>query len=445
MKQLPEKIGKYTILDVAGRGNVGVVYVAHDPFSDSRVAVKVCNMDEASAHGAGRIFRKMFFNEAHTAGLLDNPNILKVYDAGDEDGEPYIVMEYVGGGITLKDFCSADSLLSIERVIEIGYKCAKALDYAHRRGVVHRDIKPTNIMLTVQGEVKIGDFGIAQKVHGDVTQVMGIVGSPLYMSPEQASEDELNHQTDIYSLGAVVFEMLTGRPPFKPAALTRLIFQLMNDQVPNAHELRADIPKRLGDVVAKALEKDRADRYATCLEFATDLARVAGQLQLANEKAEQIGEDQKFAMVRNLGFFSEFTDPELWEVVRAARWQVRGTGASLVDEGDLDQSFYVIVRGSVSIQKNGSRISSLATGECFGEMGYLTRSKRSASVVALQDVTLVHMTAKAIEGTSVTCQLRFNKVFLQTLIDRLARTSDDLAKTSDDLARTTEHLARHID
>jgi serine/threonine protein kinase len=424
---VPEKIGKYTISGEAGRGNVGVVYVGHDPFADTTVAIKVCMTDDSEGEGAGRLFRKMFFNEAQTAGSLDNPNILKVIDAGDEDGEPYIVMEYIPGGITLKDYCKPETLLPIERVIELVFKCAKALDYAHRRGVVHRDIKPSNIMMTLAGEVKIGDFGIAQKAHGDVTQVMGIVGSPLYMSPEQACEEELNNQTDIYSLGAVLFELLTGRPPFLPAALTRLIFQLMNEAVPNAKELRPDLPDKLAAVAAKALEKDRSKRYKTCLEMATDLARVAGQLHTEAQAAAHLEEDEKFALVHDLRFFAEFSDSELWEVIHASRWMGARAGQSIIDEGHYDQSFYVIVSGNVAVEKSGTRIGTLNTGDCFGEMSYLTKIRRTATIKALDDVMLIHVTATLMERASVTCQLRFNRVFLQTLIERLAKTSQELA------------------
>ncbi|NKC13222.1 MAG: protein kinase [Gammaproteobacteria bacterium] len=286
MSQLPAKIGKYTILDIAGKGNVGVVYAGHDPFSDRHVAIKVCAVDGDTSGGTGRLFRKMFFNEAHTAGSLNNPNILKIFDAGEEDNKPYIVMEYVSSGLTLKDYCTPDKLLAIEKVVQIGFKCAKALDYAHRRGVIHRDIKPTNIMLTDDDDVKIGDFGIALQAQADTTQVIGIVGSPLYMSPEQASEEELNNQTDIYSLGAVLFELLTGRPPFMPAPLTRLIFQLLNETPPTVSSLRVQAPEQLSTVIAKALEKDRNKRYKTGLEFAIELARVAGQLYTPSELEE---------------------------------------------------------------------------------------------------------------------------------------------------------------
>lgn len=133
----------------------------------------------------------MFFNEAQSAGVLENPNILRVFDAGEVDGDPFIVMEFVEGAATLKDYCDPERLLPIDRALDVFHQCAKALDYAHRRGVTHRDIKSANIMLNVEGDAKIGDFGIAQCTLSDQTQVMGMFGSPTYMSPEQARDDEL--------------------------------------------------------------------------------------------------------------------------------------------------------------------------------------------------------------------------------------------------------------
>jgi len=158
---IPEKLGKFEINRQIGRGSMGVVYEGYDPFSNRIVAVKVARTDSLKSPEAGARFRKMFFNEAHTAGKLKHPNIVEIVDAGVDGEACYIVMEMVPGGKTLKPFCSPDNLLPYETVIEIMFKCAKALDYAHREGVIHRDIKPTNILITDDMDVKIADFSIA--------------------------------------------------------------------------------------------------------------------------------------------------------------------------------------------------------------------------------------------------------------------------------------------
>lgn len=424
MSENPKQIGKYIVEGIAGQGNAGVVYAGHDPFVNRKVAIKVCAADDGAADGASRLFRKMFYNEAHTAALLDHPNILKVLDAGEEAGEPYIIMEFVEGGTTLKDYCEDDRLLPLERVMEIGFKCAKALDYAHRRGVVHRDIKPSNIMLNRNGDVKICDFGIAQRSQAEITQVLGIVGSPMYMSPEQAREEQVNKQTDLYSLGVVLFELLTGQLPYQATRFTELVDNVINAVPPRVTELRPELPVRLADILERALAKDLDARMDSGLQMAADLARVAGHL----DSQVQISEEDKFRAVRHLTFFKEFSDSEVWEVIRASRWKLCRQGEEIITEGALEQSFYVIVEGDVSVKKSGTRISTLRAGDCFGEMGYLTKIRRTASISADADVTVMEINAAMMERASVTCQLRFNKIFLTTLIERLARTSEDLTR-----------------
>lgn len=150
MLENPEKIGKYKVLGVAGRGGMGIVYIGHGPFIDRKVAIKICPVGDPR-DASSRLARKMFFNEAQTAGVLDNPNILRVFDADEIDGDPYIVMEFVEGAKILKDYCTPEKLIPLEQALTIFHQCAKALDYAHRRGVTHRDIKSANIMLNTEG------------------------------------------------------------------------------------------------------------------------------------------------------------------------------------------------------------------------------------------------------------------------------------------------------
>lgn len=205
-----------------GRGSMGTVYLGHDPFNGRDVALKIAHPeDNAKDSGRGR-YRKLFFNEAKVSGRLKHPNILEVYDAGIEDDIWYIVMEYIQSGRTLHSHSTPDSLLPMKDVVRQVFRCANALDYAHRRGVIHRDIKPRNILVTEDDEVKLGDFSIALTTLRDVTestQIHGYVGSPLYMSPEQIQMHNATHQTDLFSLGMVLFEMLTGQHPFKANSL----------------------------------------------------------------------------------------------------------------------------------------------------------------------------------------------------------------------------------
>ena len=174
-REIPEKLGKYDVMDEISRGSMGVVYLGHDPFLDQPVALKIALAESLNDPKSGERYRKMFFNEAHTAGSLTHPNIIRIFDAGVEDEICYIVMEYIEGGGTLKSVTASENLLPLKKVVEIVFKCAKALDYAHREGIIHRDIKPSNMLYTEDQDVKIADFSIAQFTQQDATstQVMG--------------------------------------------------------------------------------------------------------------------------------------------------------------------------------------------------------------------------------------------------------------------------------
>ncbi len=420
----PRKLGKYEVLDAIGRGAMGTVYLGYDPFAARPVAIKVGSLP--SSADAARLSHRLFFNEARLAGLLKHPNILLVYDAGEEDGRPYIVMEYVEGAKTLKDHCHGDSLLPLRRVVEIAFKCARALDYAHRAGVIHRDVKSTNILLTRDGDVKIADFGIARRLHSDTTQVMGMVGSPRYMSPEQAQEEELTNQTDLYSLGVVVYEMLAGRTPFQAENISRLIYRIIHEDPPRLRDLRADVPERLEAVVMKALSRDRAQRYQMGNEMAADLADAFDHL---DEVEANVEEQERFATARRLAFFAEFSDAELWEVVRSASWSGFTGGDRIVSEGAIEDCFYIIVSGDVMVKKGSRVLSSLTAGDCFGEMGYFGKAPRSANIVALNDVTAMRIGASHVDQVSAGAQLRFLRAFVKTLVGRLGKTSESLARS----------------
>ena len=420
-----EKIGKYTVIDCVGRGSMGVVYAGYDIYADRKVAIKVCSISDENDSQASRLAKKLFFNEAHTSGSLDHPNILSVLDAGEDAHQPYLVLEFLEGGDTLKSYIDKDNLLSIERAVEILFQCAKALDYAHRRGVVHRDIKATNIMLTADGRVKICDFGIAQFSCSDQTQVLGLLGSPRYMSPEQAREEDVTAQTDIYSLGVVAYELLTGKAPFAANGLSKLMNQILHENPTPVSDFRPEVPERLVQIVTKAIAKELDARYQTGREMAADLAGVFSRL---DGSADLPVEEDRFSTVRELRFFNEFGDDELSEVLAIADWKRYQTLDSIVDEGTLDHSFFVIVSGDVAVVKAAKQISTLTKGDCFGEMSYVSKTQRSASIIAIDDVELLRINVPLMEQVSTATQLRFSQTFLLTLSERLATTSEELAR-----------------
>ncbi|MBW3567584.1 MAG: protein kinase [Proteobacteria bacterium] len=420
-----ETLGKYIITRELGKGGSGTVYLCHDPYHKRDVALKLYASDVGFSKEQQRVRKRLFFNEAHLAGMLQHPNILPIYDAGEEEGKCYVVMEYVRGGKPLTAFCQPQNLLPVRKIVEIVFKCAKALDYAHRKGVVHRDIKPSNILMTAEGDVRIVDFGIAQNAVADLTPMSGLVGSPSYMAPEQVREDKVTNQTDIYALGVLMYELLTGKRPYYGENLSALVHQVLNSTPIPVHRLRAEVPEILEFIVDKAMQKDPAKRYRTALELSVALTGAFNDL---GRMAREVAEQERFNMVRRLSFFKEFSYPEVWEVLNASKWETHDKGESIIVEGEMDESFFIIVSGEVVVTKGGKTLGKLVEGDCFGEMGYLNKTMRTATVTSDKGVAVMRVNSTLIEQASLPCQLRFHKVFLRTLIERLTRTSERVVK-----------------
>lgn len=422
-QQIPQNLGKYEVRRELDRGSMGIVYLGHDPYIDRPVAIKVALAEFLTDSQAGSRYKKMFFNEAHTAGKLTHPNIIGIYDAGVDEDTCYIIMEYIDGGNTLKSYTKAPNLLPQEKVVEIIFKCAKALDYAHGQGVVHRDIKPSNILVTKNMDIKIGDFSIAHinKPDSTETQPMGVMGSPRYMSPEQVQEEKVDNRTDLYSLGVIMYELLTGKHPYPSDNFSELVNKILNEEPAAMKEYRGDIPDILEQIMRKAIHKDKDKRYKTGLDIASDLSKAFDILEGPGEK---IDIEEKFNLVKKLDFFQGFPEAELWEIIRASTWQDYKAGEDIIVEGELDDCFYIIVSGKVVVKKNDKIIRDLSKGDCFGEMGYLAKTKRTASIVADKNTSLLKINSTVISQVSLNCQVRFLKVFLRTLIYRLSATTE---------------------
>ena len=417
---VPEKIGKYVIINRIGRGSTGTVYLSHDPYYRRDVAIKVYDIEEDENPDKAKVSRKMFFNEAHMVGMLQHPNIMPIYDAGEEDGKYYVVTEHIQGARTLAAYCRPDNLLRVDDVVEIIYKCAKALHYAHGRGVIHRDIKPSNVMLTIDNDVRIIDFGIAIVSDSDVSRIEGIAGSPSYMSPEQVQSEELTPRSDLYSLGAVMYELLSGFRPFRADNLSKLLHQIVYATPPPIHTYRNDLPEELENVVAQTMLKDPGQRVSSGASMAAELTRVYKDLR---QKYDQLDNQEHFDVLRTLTFFHEFSHAEIWEVLRASDWHEYKDGDDIVREGEIDDRFYIIVSGKVAVEANGNQVGALGSGECFGETSYVRGAKRQASIKADGAVTILRVSSTLMEQVSSACQLRFNKVFLRSLIQRLQGTT----------------------
>ncbi len=411
-----QRIGKYEIIKEVARGTTGTVYLSHDPYFRRDVAIKVYHPTTPADPIRHRVSRQMFLSEAHLVGLLQHPHILPIYDAGEEEGHCYIVSEFVYGARTLATYCREDNLLPPDAVVEIAYKGARALAYAHSRGVIHRDIKPSNLMLNVQSELRIIDFGIALGPNGIGSSIEGIAGSPSYMSPEQVQSASLSNRSDIYSLGAVMYELLTGVRPFRGANLAKLMHQIVYATPAPIHTLRDGVPEELESVVMTALSKDPEKRYASGQDLA---AALTGVHQKFRAQVDQVDQQEHFARLRRLPFFHEFSHAEITEILRASDWEVHEPGTDLVREGEIEDRFYVTIEGALAVHKDDALIGILGAGDCFGEAACLSGARRQATIRAEGPVTVLRVSSTRLEQASPACQLHFNKVFLRSLVSRL--------------------------
>ena len=268
----PSRLGRYEITGTLGQGAMGIVYRAHDPLIERVVAIKTvacAGLPEKEAEE----FEQRFFREAKSAGKLNHPNIVTIHDIGRDGDLAWIAMELLDGR-SLRDILDAGAGLSCERAIEIAAAVADALAFAHAGGIVHRDVKPANIMVLANGSVKIADFGIAQLPGGSLTLAGSVLGSPKYMSPEQVIGHKADGRSDIFALGTVLYEMLTGQPPFSGDNLHATMYQVVHKTVPAPSEVCAGLPPAIDAIVARAMAREPAARYQDAAEMAAELRRV---------------------------------------------------------------------------------------------------------------------------------------------------------------------------
>ncbi|HEX5125985.1 MAG TPA: serine/threonine-protein kinase [Rhodocyclaceae bacterium] len=439
MATTPERIGKYKIVREVGRGATAVVYLAENPYYPEPVALKYISFKDKGKDEAkwNRRLFKLLRAEASVADKLAHPNIIKIFESVIEEDEAFIVMEYFPGG-SLEDYCTYEKMLPIHRAVSVVFKCCMALDYAYRQGIVHRDIKPANILINENDEVKITDFGLAMNVHKksaeDSTFIMG-VGSPAYMSPEQIKSYPLNQKTDLYSLGVVLFHLLTGRLPFRAKNPAQLVYKIINADPPSASLLNPLVPEQMDIVLRKALEKDLYSRYKNGAEFAKDLSAV--RYKIYDEK-DLIPDTSRFGQLRRLPFFTEFDDVEIWEIVRIAAWRFAEPLTEIIKEGTTtDQRFGVLLEGEVEVSIGGRKAAKIAIGDCFGESAYLDDQEhlQHVTVVSLTATRYLEISPAALSLTSEECLEHFRSRLVTSLARRLAQAERTIAEHSEPATR----------
>jgi serine/threonine-protein kinase len=271
-------LGRYQVEKELGKGAMGVVYLGKDPKIGRVVAIKTMALSEEFEGEELTDARERFFREAETAGRLQHQNIVTIFDAGEEHDLAYIAMEFLKGK-DLVDFCKDGQLLPIAKVVAIVIRVAEALAYAHKQNVVHRDIKPANIMYEAGSDtVKVTDFGIARITDSSKTKTGLVLGTPSFMSPEQIAGKKVDGRSDLYSLGVMLFQMLSGVLPFRGESMAELMYKIANEDAPDVRIIRKDIPERLANVVALSLSKRPETRYQDGDQFAADLRSVLAEL-----------------------------------------------------------------------------------------------------------------------------------------------------------------------
>ena len=283
------RLGRYVVTGTLGQGAMGTVYRAEDPLIERKVALKVLSLD-LPEHEREQ-FREHFFREGKSAGRLNHPNVVTVYDIGESEGVPYIAMEFLQG-LTLRETLDMGTVMPVRRVVDIGLAVCRGLDFAHGQGVIHRDVKPANIMLTRSGMVKIMDFGIAQshfRVDPGTELPPGqVLGSPKYMAPEQVQGLDADERADLFSLGVTLYELLVGRNPFEADSVNEVIEKVLHLEPPTARSQNPDVPEALDDLVFRAMRKDPDERYASARDMGKMLRSLRRELRAAQARGRTL-------------------------------------------------------------------------------------------------------------------------------------------------------------
>jgi serine/threonine protein kinase len=409
---------RYEVRGELGCGATGTVFLAWDTFAQREVALKVAHPQVFRNDPEQALVRKAWLNEVHLAGSLHHPYIVEVYDAGFGDESAYLVMEYLPHG-TLQPYTKADNLKPVSEVLEIAYKCASALDYACRAGIIHRDIKPANLQYVGPGEAKVCDFGAAYWSRDDsATQVMDI-GSLAYMAPELFRQ-WVTPQADIYALGVVMHQLLTGKRPFDAPDQASLMYKVLNGEREPLSSFRPDLPASLD---ACSLE-DRFANWPAALSALTTHCASASVAHTAVEKRP--AEAELYDQLRHLPLLESLNDAELWELLRISRWRKVPAQTVFMHEGDNARSCYLLLEGEASVFQKYKLMALLDAGTLFGELAFAeeTPSPRAATVVATTDSTIGKWPYARLHNASPGLQSKMLKIFFRLAAERLKQSDE---------------------
>jgi serine/threonine protein kinase len=419
-----QRIGKFALIERLGKGSSGTVYKALDTFTGNEVALKVLDASLFQGDRINEMSRQQFMNEASLAGRLQHPHIAAILEACIDEKSGYIAVEYVPGG-DLSRAVTPEGLLKIEDVFEIAFKCCGALDYAYRQGIIHRDIKPANLMVSEGTQIKIVDFGAALLTNTQHTQIRD-VGTPSYMSPEQVGGGgELGFQSDMFSLGVVLYGLFTGQRPFTGDTVTELLANIVEKEPPLPSEWRPELDREVDRILMRMLHKDPGHRYASWADLAFDLADI-GRFSVF---VKEISDREKFTALRSFQPLNTLNDAEVWELVHASYWVRVPAHTTIIKEGDRGSELLFLATGEVKIVKEGRLLNVLRSGSYFGEMAHVKRGEmsRQATVETLTDSLIAEFRPSSMKKLSLNCQLQLSQSLLNTVVDRLAFADERIA------------------
>ena len=414
---IPKKLGRYEIQGRRGIGGMGTVYKAKDSFLKRIVALKVVNIASLNIAAPDRKKVERCLQEAQLAAQFVHPNIVITYDGGIVGDKFYIALEYINGK-GLQKHTTKQNLLPRRQVLEIIYNSCYALDYIHKKGFVHLDVKPSNIMLTPRDEVKLMDFGISRILHKgkEHKENVSILGTPAYMSPEQTGTGpSVDQQSDVFSLGVVLYELLTGKKPFEGKNIYETIYRVTTVEPAPISKYRPDVSSGLEFIVNHAIEKEKAERYQTAKELAEALLPIIkGKDSDLLDKQDK----KKIAYLKRLPFFKHFQYNELMEILRISAWSFQERQSQIMGAGTDNANIYFLIQGQANLHLKG-HTSVLQQGECFGETAVLYKMPRNAAVTAESNCIVMAINANLLKQASEALQVKFLREFYNKKILQL--------------------------
>lgn len=396
-----DRIGKYPVIKEIGSGPDGSVWLADDRFAAREVAIKVFDPLAMAHPDAERRFRRALMKEASRVGRLSHPHIVSLYDAVADDDICYVVMEYVAGG-NLEPHCDPANLLPLEQALEIAFKCALALEHAHRLGVIHGNLKAANVLMRRGTDIKISDFllGAWRALCRGQSAAWGLLG----VRCARAAPERRGDATDRH-LRARHHPLSSSdrAPALSWAYRCGACAPDRGGLAGGAEQVSPDLPSSVEDVVLRALQRDRQERYSTWSEFSADLVEAYRTL---GHQAEAPSDTDRFDTLRSLSFFRDFRDVEIWETLRIARFRQFPAGRAIIREGDRGECFYVLTSGDVEVTRCETSLDVLTPGDCFGEMLYFSQSsaRRTTTITSIAPVTVLEVDSMALRLASAPCR-----------------------------------------